>query len=117
MPTARTNSAARKPQDRKPKQKKPVTEVEDFEFKPTGPAEAFTITVEEISEVVTPGFFRRHRNSSDQELTFVTIEALGREDILDVIDNSWRDFTRFGELFGQFVQDVMELQMGESEAS
>lgn len=112
MPT----STRKQPQDRKPKQGKPLEDPGDFVYTSDAGHE-LTVTREELGELLTPGFIRRHRREDQGEISFLIVEGLERDDVLDLIDNSWSDYRRFAEEFGDYVGKVLELSMGESSAS
>lgn len=112
MPT----TTRKQPQDRKPKQGGVSEDPGDFVFA-SEKGETVTITREEIDAILTPGFIRRNRHVDDGEVSFRLVESLDREDVLEIIDTSWPDYRRFGEEFGEYVNQIMELSMGESSAS
>lgn len=115
---------ARKPQDRLPKKLNPKKQwvvinddggesMKDYAFTPDG-GDEITVTADELAEVLTPGFVRRHRREPQEEISFLLIEELDRDDLLDLIDNDWKAYKAFSESFSEYVNEFMGLSMGES---
>lgn len=120
-------TAPRTPQDRLPKRaaaKKKWTTVDDdgretltdFVYNATDGSE-IRLGVDELGEVLNPGFVRRNRQLGQEEISFLLLEELDRDDILDLIDYSWADYKQFASAFSEYVSEFMGLSMGESSAS
>ena len=118
---------ARKPQDRLPKKlkaKKKWTVINDdgsetmadYTYTAVN-GDELTVTAEELGDVLTPGFVRRHRQKPQEEISFLLIEELERDELLEILDNSWPDYKAFSESFAEYVNEFMGLSMGESKAS
>lgn len=123
-----TRSTRTAPQDRLPKKTKGKAKkwtttgadgaeaMSDFTYTAADGTE-LTITADELADVLTPGFVRRNRRQSQEEISFLLIEDLERDELLDLLDNSWRDYKAFSEEFSEYVNEYMGLSMGESSAS
>lgn len=83
------------PQDRRSKRKKKAEPVFSFEAE----GETFTF-IKPTSDVVTPGWVRKHRTMTDVDQFFTLLEELADEDTLDVLDNlPQKEFERINEEF------------------
>jgi hypothetical protein len=88
------------PQDRRPKKtKKYVDPVFSFELD----GETYTFK-KATSDVVTPGWMRKHRNLRDDQQFFEILEALADEDTIDAVDvASQKDF---GRIYNEFFEHL-----------
>lgn len=107
MPQAKT------PQDRKPKGEVDPDSV--FTFTHKGKRYSFS---RPTAEVITPGWLRRNRKVEETDAQYTAIEQLADEDVLDVLDNmTWAEHGKFHEDFGNHMQEVMGVSLGEATAS
>ncbi len=102
---------AKKPSDRKAKAKdEPVLGTFTFEH------DGETFESCSISEVLTPGFVRKNRYRSEEDLSFLLIETLfeGQPDALEAFDSlGWARFNEVSRELAAVTSAVMGVSLGE----
>lgn len=105
---AQVPEGAKKPTDRKTKDE--------------APAAAFTFTDDEgnehtladTAEKITPGFMRKHRESSAQAVLYDALELVADEAALDVLDNmSWKRNAKVLQEFDDYLSAFFGASLGE----
>lgn len=70
------------------------------------------------AEVITPGWLRRNRKTDELDATYTAIEMLADDSILNVLDNmGFKEHFEVQNAFGEHVQEVMGVSLGEASAS